>query len=222
MEKMLTGWKTNQPYTRIDRKAFTSVPGSKHSILTPDKANATYQAGLTIEMSDRDLDYAALLIGDYILGGGSLSSRLGDRVRQKEGLSYGVGSFINARSEDPLTSFTVYAICKPTNAGKVETAIAEELALLLKDGVTAEELERGKQSWLQAQQLSRSTDNGIASRLYRSLRTGQSLVEYDAALETKVAALKPNEVLAAFQRHVDPKRLVVVIAGDLEKTEASQ
>ena len=99
MEKMLTGWKTNQPYTRIDRKAFTSVPGSKHSILTPDKANATYQAGLTIEMSDRDLDYAALLIGDYILGGGSLSSRLGDRVRQKEGLSYGVGSFINARSK---------------------------------------------------------------------------------------------------------------------------
>lgn len=222
VEKMLTGWKSSQPYARIESQVFLNVPGGKQTILTPDKANATYQAGLTVSMTDRDLDYAAVVIGNYILGGGTLSSRLGDRVRQKDGLSYGVGSSWFASAEDPLARLSMYAICKPTNAGKVEAAIVEETAKLLKEGVTDDELGRAKQSWLQAQQLALSSDQGVETRLYRSLRTGQSLIEYNAALETKVAALKPAEVLAALNRHIDLKRLVVVIAGDLEKKEDSQ
>ena len=51
-------------------------------------------------MKDDDPDYPALVMGNYVFGGGSLSSRLGDRVRQKEGLSYGVGSFFSADSLD--------------------------------------------------------------------------------------------------------------------------
>ena len=51
-------------------------------------------------LSDTSSDYPALVIGTDIFGGGGLSSRLGDRVRQEEGLSYGVGAFFTAQSLD--------------------------------------------------------------------------------------------------------------------------
>jgi zinc protease len=215
--EILAGWKPTQSYARIDRKAFLNVPGGKHSILTPDKANANYLAGLTIAMDDQDPDYPALVLGNFIFGGGSLSSRLGDRVRQKEGLSYGVGSSFTAGTEDKVGRLTINAICNPGNIGKVESAVYEELNRLLKDGVTTDELEKAKQAWLQSRELSRSSDFFVTDRLERGLRLDQTLT-YDAALEKKVASLTPDDVHAALKKHFDPARLVIVIAGDFGKS----
>ena len=86
------------------------------------------------------------MLGNFIFGGSSLSSRLGDRVRQKEGLSYGVGSGFTAGTEDKVGRLSINAICNPANIGKVETAVLEELERLLKDGVTADELDKAKQA----------------------------------------------------------------------------
>lgn len=67
-------------------------------INTPDKANAMFFAGMNIKMKNDHPDYPALLLGNYMLGGGFLNSRLAVRIRQKEGISYGVGSsFMPAR-----------------------------------------------------------------------------------------------------------------------------
>jgi zinc protease len=218
VNELLAGWKTSQPYARIAPEAFLSVPGGKQSILTPDKANAVYMAGLTIAMDDQDPDYPALVLGNYIFGGSSLASRLGDRVRQKEGLSYGVSSGFTAGSEDKVARLSIGAICNPANIGKVETAVMEELEKLLKDGVTADELAKAKQGYLQSRELSRSSDLYVMGRLDRSLRLDQTLA-YDEAFDKKLAALTPDDVLAALKKHIDPKRLVVVIAGDFGKSE---
>jgi zinc protease len=213
MNDLLTGWKSNQTYARIAAEAFLSVPGGKQSILTPDKANAVYTAGLTIAMDDRHPDYPALVLGNYIFGGSSLASRLGDRIRQKEGLSYGVSSGFTAGSEDKVARLSIGAICNPANIGKVESAVMEELERLLKDGVAADELEKARQGLLQSRELSRSSDFYVLGRLDRSLRVGQTLA-YDAEFDKRLAALTPDDVLAALRKHIDPKRLVVVIAGD--------
>jgi zinc protease len=218
---ILANWKAPAAYARIERKAFLDVSGGKHSILTPDKANANYLAGLTIAMDDQHPDYPALVIGNFIFGGGSLSSRLGDRIRQKEGLSYGVGSGFSASTEDKVARLTINAICNPANMGKVETAVLEELDLLLKDGVSADELEKAKQAWLQSRELSRSSDIFITDRLERGLRLDQTLA-YDAELEKKVATLTTNDIHAALQKHFDPRRLVIVIAGDFAKSNAEK
>src|SRR5690606_1448631 len=116
-------------------------------------------------LSDAEPDYPALVIGNYILGSSGLSSRLGDRVRQQEGLSYGVGSGINAQSLDPRTTFTVYAITNPGNMGKVETAIREEIERLRKGGITAEELNAAKQGYLEEQKVSRADDSRLGALL---------------------------------------------------------
>ncbi len=216
--EILADWKPAMPYARIESLAFGDVKGAKHSVLTPDKANAVYMAGLTLPLSDQDPDYPALLLGNYIFGGSSLASRLGDRVRQKEGLSYGVSSGFTAGSEDKLARFSIGAICNPANVGKVEAAVLEELQRLLKDGVTADELEKARRGYLESRQLSRSSDNYISNRLERSLRLDQTLA-YDADLDAKLAALTPDDVLRAWKKHIDPQRLVIVIAGDFAKSQ---
>ena len=215
---MLNGWKPKQPYARIERHPFTNVPGGRQSILTPDKANANYVAGVDIAMQDVNPDYPALLVGNFIFGGSTLSSRLGDRVRQKEGLSYGVTSGFSAGQEDDEASLYMTAICNPDNIGKVETAIREEFERLLKDGIPAEEFNKAKEAYLLARQRQRNDDSYLASRLQRSLRLDQTLA-FDAALDEKLASLKPNDVQAALKKHFDPKRLVVVVAGDFKSRQ---
>ncbi len=116
-------------------------------------------------MRDDNPDYPALVLGNYILGGGFLNSRLATRLRQKEGLSYNVGSRFSASSLDESGSFFANAIYAPENAEKLEAAFKDELAKLIKDGLTAEEVEAAKKGWLQSQGLSRAQDRELSGRL---------------------------------------------------------
>src|SRR5437762_9742283 len=122
------------PVQRIERLAPTSLAGSKEEILTPDKANAVFAAGLAFPLKETDSEYAALRLGNFIFGGGTLSSRLGNRIRQKEGLSYGVTSQFTASTVDPLATFMVNASTNPVNMDRVERAVAEELNEFLTNG----------------------------------------------------------------------------------------
>ena len=78
-------------------------------------------------MSDSDPDYPALRIANFIFGGSTLASRIGDRIRQKDGLSYGATSSFVAASRDPVASLTVTVSTNPLNIDKVDAAVMEEL-----------------------------------------------------------------------------------------------
>ena len=212
-------WKASVPYQRIERPAKTDVPAYRQTINTPDKANAFYTAGLMLAMTDTDPDYPALEIGNFILGGGTLSSRLGNRVRQKEGLSYGVRSMYAAQPLDRSAQFMIYAICNPVNLDKVDKAIAEELEKLLKDGVEATELEEAKKAFLEQFKVQRTNDGTLAAQLANGLHTGRNFFYY-SDLEKKVSTLTPQQVAEALRKHLDLKRLVVISAGDLKKGAA--
>jgi len=191
------------------------MTGSHDTINTPDKANATYTAGLVSPLRDDQLDYPALLMGNYLLGSGALSSRLGNRVRQQEGLSYSIGSSLSVSSFDKRSGLTITAICNPINIGRVEKAIQEELARLLRDGVTRDELDRGKQGYLQAQKVGRSSDTALVGILANLSHSGRTM-DYQVELEKNIEALTPEQVLSALRKHIDPKKLVIVTAGDFE------
>src|SRR5262249_43970752 len=120
VSKFLADWKAKTPYAYIPRPAATKSDGTKVVIDTPVKANSVFVAGHSVAMKDSDPDYPALTIGNFLFGGGTLSSRLGNRVRQKEGLSYGVGSQFAADSKDPAARLFMFAICNPTNMTKVD------------------------------------------------------------------------------------------------------
>jgi zinc protease len=167
---------------------------------------------------DDNPDYPALVLGNFLLGGGFLNSRLATRVRQQDGLSYTVGSSLSAGSLDPVGSFSTYAIYAPQNAGKLETAVREELEKVLGKGFGADELEKARSGLLEYRRTGRADDGGLARTLASYLYTGRTL-EFDAAFEKRMSELKPEDVRAALGRHLDWKKVTVVKAGDFAGAE---
>ena len=207
-------WKNPKPYSRLV-SIYRDIPPINQQIETPDKANAFFLSGIRLNLRDDDADYPSLVMGNYLLGGGFLNSRLAVRIRQKEGLSYGVGSSLNASSLDRNGQFTASAIYAPQNVTKLETAIKEEIARALKDGFTAEEVEAAKKGYLQSRQLSRAQDAELARRL-ASHRFLNRTLAWDADFEKKIGALTPAEIAAAMRRYIDVSRLTIVKAGDFK------
>jgi zinc protease len=218
LEQLLADWSAEQPYERIMRDGHIELTADRHAFETPDKPNATYIAGSVFPLSDADAAYPALVIGNFILGSSGLSSRLGDRVRQQEGLSYGVGSAINAQSLDPRTTFTIYAITNPANMGKVEAAVREEIDRLRKDGISAEELDAAKLGYLEEQKVNRTEDSRLAGLLTGSAHADRTM-QYYADLQQQIGDLTIEDVNAAIRKYVDPHRIVVGVAGDFASVE---
>ncbi|HKS42018.1 MAG TPA: pitrilysin family protein [Blastocatellia bacterium] len=219
VEKMIAdlfgSWKSPRPFARI-ATGYQDIPVLNKAIETPDKANAVFFASLRLNLRDDDPDYPALVLGNYILGGGFLNSRLGTRLRQKDGLSYSVGSNLGASPLDKNGTFSAFAMYAPQNAAKLEAGFKEEIARMLKDGFTAEEVEAAKKGYLQSRQVSRAQDAELMRKLAALAYTGRTLA-WDAEFEKKIAALTPDQINAAMRRYIDPAKITIVKAGDFAK-----
>ncbi|WP_153557176.1 M16 family metallopeptidase [Roseimaritima sediminicola] len=211
--EILDDWTAKVPYERFGRPAHPDVPGQVDLIETPDKSNAMLFAQQQYALSDDEPEYPALVIGNFILGGGSLSSRLADRVRQSEGLSYTIRSMVTGRKRDDRTDFIVYAITNPQNKDKLLEVIREEIRKILDEGVTEDELQRAKQAYLGTQRVQRSDDANVASLLLRTMFNERTMA-YHAELEEQVEALTVEQVNEAVRRYIDPDQLVIAVAGD--------
>ena len=216
VKELFDGWKPKVPYERVpmDHKEIAPV---NRTVATPDKENAILLARQNVEMRDDDPDYPALYVANYILGGGaSFDSRLGARIRQKDGLSYGVGSDLSVGPIDRAGAWSAYAIAAPGNVAKVEAALREEVARALKDGFTEAELASAKSGIIQMRLQNRAQDGGLAAAWTANLHLGRTFA-YSKQFEEKILALKLPEVVAALRKYVDPAKLTVVKAGDFSK-----
>ena len=212
--ELLGPWKSPHPFKRIPSRYF-DVSALADQVATPDKANAVLRGGENIQMRDDDPDFPALLLANYLLGGSS-SSRIWARVREKEGLSYSSYSSFNASQLDPSASFRLSAIFAPQNRDRVEKAMREEVARAVQDGFTAAELDAGKKGILESRRLARTQDRALANRIATYLYVKRTFA-WDMDLEAKLAALTPEQVNAAMKTYIDPAKLSLVTAGDFKK-----
>jgi zinc protease len=218
VDKQLGTWKASTAYTRVPLRIFTGTAQSQ-SLQTNDKANAMFVTMLKYPMRDDSPDYAALYMANYILGDGFLNSRLATRIRQKEGVSYGVGSYMYADDNDEVGGFGSYAIYNPDNSARLEQAYKEEVERFVKDGVTADELKAAKSAALQNFQVQRADDRNVASTWAQYLtKTEGRTFAYDAELERRIAALTPEQVNAAVRKYLDYNKLTIVKAGDFSRS----
>ena len=217
-QELFSDWRSPQAYARIPLRVAEVAPADD-VIETPDKANAVLRAGVLLKVRDDAPDYPALLLGNYLLGGSS-DSRLVRRIREKEGLSYSVGSFISADSFYERGAFGVFAIYAPQNRARVEAAVKEEIGKAFAEGFTAQEIEAGKKGLLQSRQLARSSDASVANRLVSYLVLGRTFA-WDEELERRIAALTPQAVVEAMRRRIDPAKLSVIKAGDFASIAAA-
>ena len=210
--RLFGDWKSAQPYAHIPDR-MKAVKPLEEQLETPDKANAFFFTVYPIAMQDNDADYAAFTLSNWLLGGGFLKSRLADRVRKRDGLSYGVGSGFFASSREPVARWLGYAIYNPGNVGKLEAAFREVLVQASTGGFGKDELEEGRKAWLQNREISRTQDAALAAKLSNYLDLGRTMA-FDADLDKTVQALSLEQVNRAFRKYLDPALVSVVKAGD--------
>jgi zinc protease len=205
-------WKNARPFTRVDNLYFDVAP-KRETIQTPGKAQAMFAVGANLKLRDDDPDYPALVLGNYMLGGGFLNSRLMSRIRGTDGLSYGVGSQLSGDSFEQSGNFMSYAIYAPQNAEKLEKAYNEEIARVLNEDFSAKELEEAKSGYLQGRQVSRAQDRELVGTLAHYEFIGRTLA-WDAEFEQKIQALTAAQIRAALRKHLDPAKFTIIKAGD--------
>ncbi len=218
LEETFGAWKSQAAYARIKTDNFDVAPLRQH-IDTQDKENGVFAARLNLDLRTDDVDYPALELANYIFGDGGLKSRLVDRIRQKDGLSYSVGSSLTVSDIDRDSSFGINAIAAPQNLKKLELAIRQELARALKDGFTAAEVAGAKSGMLQQRIQNRTQDGVLASGWTGYLYLGRTFA-WSRDFEDKLQALTLAQVNAAFRKVIDPAKLSVVTAGDQAKAGA--
>ncbi len=215
--ELFGNWKSPSSFVRLVAKA-TPVPTINESFETPDKANAWFIAAYTMSMRDDNPDYAAMVLGNYMLGGGFLNSRLAVRIRQKEGLSYGVGSNFNASALDPVGTFQAFAIYAPENVEKLEKAFREEINLVITEGFTMDEISAAKSGWSQSRVVNRAQDAGLAGTLNNYLFIKRDLT-WDAAFEKAALAMTPEQINGAMKKYITPDKINIIKAGDFAKVK---
>jgi zinc protease len=212
-------WKSPVPFTQVKRD-WKKIEAVNRSIETPDKANAIFLAILTMPIDDDDPDYPALFTANTMLGSGP-ESRLFGRIRVKDGLSYSVGSQFAIPANEKFSQFIASAQCNPQNILKVEADFKDVLAKALADGFTDAELATAKKTYFQDQQVARSEDDHLAAQLASNAQYGRTMAR-EAAIDQKIAALTPADILAALKRHLDLSSFSIFKAGDLKKAGITQ
>jgi zinc protease len=212
--ELLGAWKSASPYQRIVT-SYKDVQRINIKIETPDKENAQLSAGLRLRMRDTDPDYAAMIMANYMFGGG-ITARLPDRVRNREGYSYSVSSNFNAPVDGDAAIFSASAISNPANTPKVEASFLDELARTLKSGFTAAELTAAKRALRDDRIGARSSDGGLLNLMSAREQWGRTLA-WDESLDSKLQALTLEEVNAAFRRQINPALISIVKGGDFKR-----
>jgi zinc protease len=204
-------WKSPKAYTRLKAESKVAKPGATQ-LEAPDKANAFFLAGLPLSLQDTQADFVPLQLANRVLGGG-VKSRLLDRLRQKDGLSYGAGSQLSASSFEPSGMWVLYAIYAPQNLAKLKAGVQEELAKFVKDGITAEELTDAKKAWQEERKISRAQDRALAAGHVAQTAANRTLA-FVEKVDAQIEASTLEEVNAAIRKTLDPAKFLNIYAGD--------
>jgi zinc protease len=212
----LGAWQTDAPVTKADPLGSTPVPapnGRRVRVLPMmNKAQADIAYGFT-SITRSDPAFFAYTLMNNILGQYSLGGRLGDSIRERQGMAYYVFSGFDASViPGPLM---VRAGVAAENVVRAVASIDDELTRLATDGPTEEELAESRQYLIGSMPRNLETNAGIAGYLQLIEFFGLGL-DYDLRVPALLRAVTREEVHAAARRALDPSKAAVVVAGPFD------
>jgi zinc protease len=159
-----------------------------------------------------------MVLANYMFGG-SITARAPNRIRNQEGLSYDVRSGFAAPAIGNAANFSGAAISNPQNMPKVEESFRDELAKVLANGFTPDEVAAAKKAIRDQRMVGRSQDAGLLGLIVTREEFNRTLA-WDQQMDAKLDALTADQVNAAFRRHVTLEQLSIVKAGDFAAAKA--
>ncbi|MBQ0131083.1 MAG: insulinase family protein [Comamonas sp.] len=158
-----------------------------------------------------DPDFLALLVGDHILGGGGLVSRLMEEVREKRGLTYGVSSSFAPGLH--AGAFTISLQTRPDQAEQARQVAQETLSKFVAEGPTQQELQDAKDNLIGSFALRIDSNRKLLANV-SNIAWNDLPLDYLEHWTAKVNALTVQDVRSAMQRAIQPDRMVTVVLGE--------
>lgn len=205
-------WKSQIEYARVNTR-YQDVKVFSEVIETPDKKNSFFVAARNLNMTHQHKDAPALYVITRMLGGGFLNSRLASRIRQKDGLSYGVGSFLQLDRVNKNGRFFTYAISAPQNTEKVQKAFEEEMQRAYDKGFSQEELTSSIDGLLDGAKVTRS-NNGVLAQTLRDFYNDEFTFIEEKEIQDKIRKLIVEDVNRVMRKYLSPNTMSIVKAGD--------
>jgi zinc protease len=207
--RVLGGWK--KPAPQPLHLAAVSPATARQRLIIPmmNKAQADIACGF-ISITRRDPAYYAFWLMNNAFGQYAIGGRLGDSIRERQGMAYYVSSALDANViEGPLV---IRAGVSPANVDRAVASIDEEIVRLLTGGLTPQELDESRRYLIGSIPRALETNAAIANFLQAEEFFGLGL-DYDVRLPDLLNAVSLDDANAAARRVLDPDRATYVIAG---------
>ncbi|QHT70706.1 insulinase family protein [Rhodocytophaga rosea] len=194
----------------------THAPAEKKVVVEmKEKASATLAIGMATGLKQTDKDYLPLFVGNQVLGGGGFTGRLMSIIRDDEGLTYGIYSY---HTGDVFSDgyFGVTGQFAPELLDKGYASTMREFNRWIKEGISEKDLQDKKMNIVGSFKVELSTTGGIANEILNTIQAGLP-ISYLDEFPARIEALTLAEVNAAMKKYIDPSKMVVVMAGSIDK-----
>ncbi|MFG6440467.1 M16 family metallopeptidase [Roseateles sp. LKC17W] len=189
-----------------------AVPAARFDAVARDKASASVKLEQALPLNAEDPDYLPLVMAVRIFGVG-MESRLSERVRQKDGLTYDIGASLDVSDWGNAGSFGIEASYAPQNRDRIIAAVQEEIRRMSAEGVTTAELARNKKSFLEGRKPTRLAPDQLAGYLAALAEKGETWNLFQRQ-DDAIAAVTVEQVNAAWRKHIKAENFIISTAGD--------
>ena len=215
--RVLGGWRTVKP-AEVPMPLPAVANGRRmivHEMMAKSQADIAY--GFT-SIARTDRRYNAYWLMNHVMGQYAIGGRLGDSIRERQGMAYYAGSSLDANiGPGPLF---VRAGVNPANVDRAIASIDDELHRARKEGLTQKELDDSRNYLIGSMPRSLETNHGIANFLQTSEMFGLGL-DFDVRLPDQLRAVTLAQANEALLEAFDPSRATVVVAGPYTATGIS-
>ncbi|MFB0564424.1 MAG: M16 family metallopeptidase [Candidatus Aminicenantaceae bacterium] len=212
INKMVAGWKNKSLKIPSFSKKFPQPEPGVYFI--EKRINQGYVSLGHLGIEDTNPDYFAVQVMNFILGGGSFSSRITMKVRSDEGLSYNQGSRFRYRWGFPGT-FSGYVQTKSSTVGYAIFLIMDEFNRIRRERVTEDEMDTAINYYLESFSNSFESPQSTMTTFANLDMTGRPM-NYYKTYRGKIKAVTKARIQEVANKYIHPDKAVIMIVGDFE------
>lgn len=212
INKIAAGWKNKSLAAPSFSKQF---PAAEPGVYFIQKAiNQGYISLGHLGIEDTNPDYYAVQVMNFILGGGSFTSRITTKVRSDEGLSYNQGSRFAYTWGFPGT-FSGYVQTKSATVGYAISLILKEIERIRREPVSDDEMETAINYYLESFSDNFQSPQATMAN-FATLEIQGKPADYYRTYRDKIKAVGKDQVMAVASKYIQPDKIVIAIVGDWE------
>ena len=215
ISKVFDGWKTSPLKKKESSLTANQISTESEYVTIKDKTSADIYIGLPIGIDRNHDDYYPLMFGTYILGG-NFSARLMQTVRDEQGLTYNIQSWVGGVDNGNDGYWLIGGSFAPAMVDKGRDASIEQLNKWLEGGVTQAEVDAKKSTITGSYKVGLATTRGLAGQILTNAERDRPNSYLDD-FPDMIKALTVDQVNKVIQKYFDNKKLVFVAAGSLDK-----